>query len=84
MCDKDVKQLPDNHLKTSGVSLTQGPHSSEETLGDIVIALLSAGQIISRRTLCLKLISRIETATDPTSEAHLNNLLQLILRNNRS
>lgn len=83
MCDKDVKQLPDNNLKTSVCSVIQGLPSREETLGDIVIVLLRSGQIISRRTICLKLIGRIEAEINPAMLAHLNELLRMILRNNQ-
>lgn len=82
MCDKDVKQLPDNYLKTSVCSVIQDLPSREETLGDIVIVLLRSGQIISRRTICLKLIGRIEAEINPAMQAHLNELLRMILRNN--
>ena len=81
MCDKDVKHTPDSNSKMSGYGSIRGIPSREETLGDIVLALLRSGQIISRRTLCLKLIGRIEAATDPAMQAHLSGIIRLILRN---
>lgn len=83
MCDKNVNTRHDNALNATARSVMQNVPSREETLGDIVMALLRSGQIISKRTLCLKLIARIETATDPVTEAHLNDLLKLILRKNQ-
>lgn len=81
MCDKDVKHTPDCNLKKSVYGVIQGVPSREETLGDIVMALLRSGQIISRRTICLKLIGRIEAATNQTMHAHLSDVMRLILRN---
>ena len=81
MCDKDVKLAPDSDLNMSVCGVIRGIPTREETLGDIVMALLRSGQIISRRTICLKLIGRIEAATDPTLYAHLSDVMRLILRN---
>jgi len=80
MCDKDMKHTPDSDLKMSVCGVIQGIPSREETLGDIVMALLRSGQIISRRTICLKLIGRIEAATDPALHAHFSDVMRLILR----
>ncbi|WP_141092961.1 biofilm development regulator YmgB/AriR family protein [Escherichia sp. ESNIH1] len=84
MCDKDVKHAHDYNVSADVRAVMQSVPSREEMLGDIVIALLRAGQIISRRTICLKLVSRIESETDPIVAAHLSDLMRLILRNNRS
>ncbi|WAH52912.1 hypothetical protein LMA04_02320 [Pseudescherichia vulneris] len=82
MCDKEVKQAHDYDLNADARAGMQSVLSREETLGDIVISLLRAGQIISRRTICLKLVARIEAETNPIVAAQLSDLMRLIFRNN--
>lgn len=83
MCEKDVKATQNNDVNADACIVMQDTPSREETLGDIVIALLRAGQIISRRTICLKLVARIEAETHPVMQAHLSELMRIILRNNQ-
>ncbi|WP_154057723.1 hypothetical protein [Pseudescherichia vulneris] len=83
MCEKDVKATQGNDVNTGVCVAMQDIPSREETLGDIVIALLRDGQIISRRTICLKLVARIEAETHPIMQAHLSDLMRIILRNDQ-
>ena len=82
MCENDVKATQSNDINMGICVIMQDMPSREEMLGDIVIALLRAGQIISRRTICLKLVARIEAENNPLMQAHLSDLMRLILRNN--
>lgn len=81
MCEKDVNATQSNDINTGVYVAMQDVPSREETLGDIVIALLRAGQIISRRTIYLKLVARIEAESSPLMQAHLSELMRLILLN---
>ena len=54
--------------------------SCEETLGEVVMELLRAKKTISKYTLCLALIARIDASNDPQLEAHLYQVLGLIFR----
>ena len=61
------------------VDLTPLP-SCEETLGEVVMELLRTKKTISKYTLCLAMIARIDATNDPQLEAHLYQALGLIFR----
>lgn len=52
----------------------------EQTLGETVLALLRAGKRVSKYTICLEIVSRIDAADDPHMHAHLHQVLGLIFR----
>lgn len=76
MCEEDVNVMREKALSAEAVS---GVPSREETLGDIVIEILRAGECITRRTVCLKLAARLSKTDDPIVEAHLGALIGLLL-----
>jgi len=44
--------------------------SEEETMGQIVVEILTAGRNLNRKALCDKLLNRIETAKSGEQEKH--------------
>lgn len=54
--------------------------SQQETLGEIVVEILRAGQNLSRKAICSKLLRRLELASTPEDENHLHELIGLLFR----
>lgn len=52
--------------------------SQQETLGEIVVEILRAGKHLNRKTLCTRLIRRLERASDVTEEQHYQKLVALL------
>ena len=52
--------------------------SQQETLGSVVVEILRAGHSLSRKTICSKLLSRLEKANGPEEEHHYHMLLGLL------
>ncbi|MBC0854856.1 regulatory protein YcgZ [Pantoea stewartii] len=52
--------------------------SQQETLGAIVIEILYSGQTLSRRRICLHLLTRLEKAYLPQDRQHLLDLIRLL------
>ncbi|ORM71877.1 regulatory protein YcgZ [Pantoea rwandensis] len=57
--------------------------SQQETLGQIVVEILRSGRSLSRKTLCTKLICRLEQANSPEEELHLQQLIGLMFTSER-
>lgn len=52
--------------------------SQQETLGQIVVEILSSGQSLNRKAICTKLLSRLEIASDVEEESHYHTLIGLL------
>lgn len=52
--------------------------SQQETLGQIVVEILRAGQNLNRKSLCSKLLRRLELASGPEQEQHYHELIGLL------
>lgn len=52
--------------------------SQQETLGEIVTEILKDGRNLNRKSLCTKLLSRLERATGTEEEQHYNALIGLL------
>lgn len=52
--------------------------SQQETLGAIVVEVLRSGRMLSRKSICLRLIARLEKASSPEEEQHLQELVSLL------
>ncbi|HAZ53583.1 MAG TPA: two-component-system connector protein YcgZ [Franconibacter helveticus] len=52
--------------------------TQQETLGQIVVEILSDGRSLNRKAICTKLLSRLELAADQEEEAHYNTLIGLL------
>ncbi|MBK0122175.1 two-component-system connector protein YcgZ [Pantoea sp. S61] len=57
--------------------------SQQETLGKIVVEILRSGRSLSHKTLCTKLICRLEQANSPEEELHLQQLIGLMFTSER-
>jgi len=57
--------------------------SQQETLGKIVVEILRSGRSLSRKSLCTKLICRLEQADSPEEELHLQQLIGLMFTSER-
>ncbi|EOB1400877.1 regulatory protein YcgZ, partial [Escherichia coli] len=53
----------------------------QETLGEIVTEILKDGRNLSRKSLCAKLLCRLEHATGEEEQKHYNALIGLLLNN---
>ena len=61
------------HLADSATAIAQ-----QETLGQVVVEILSDGRNLNRKSLCTKLLSRLEKANGPEEEHHYHMLLGLL------
>ena len=52
--------------------------TQQETLGQVVVEILSDGRNLNRKSLCTKLLSRLEKAKGPEEERHYHLLLGLL------
>ena len=52
--------------------------SQQETLGQIVMDILYEGRNLNRKSLCTKLLSRLEVASQPEEENHYQTLIGLL------
>ncbi|WP_343551119.1 regulatory protein YcgZ [Pantoea sp.] len=52
--------------------------SQQETLGQLVVEILRSGRTLSRKTLCTKLLCRMEQARGTDEEIHYQQLIGLI------
>lgn len=52
--------------------------SQQETLGQLVVEILRSGKTLSRKTLCTKLLCRMEQARGSEEEIHYQQLIGLM------
>ncbi len=52
--------------------------TQQETLGQVVVEILSDARNLNRKTLCTKLLSRLGRADGPEEEEHYHILLGLL------
>ncbi|SNY70263.1 regulatory protein YcgZ [Enterobacter sp. CC120223-11] len=52
--------------------------TQQETLGQIVVDILSDGRNLNRKSLCTKLLSRLEHSSCAEEESHYNALIGLL------
>ncbi len=52
--------------------------SQQETLGQIVVEILSDGRSLNRKAICTKLLRRVEQASDQQEESHYHTLIGLL------
>lgn len=52
--------------------------TQQETLGKIVMEILSEGRNISRKAICTKLLRRVEAASDADEIAHYHTMIGLL------
>ena len=57
--------------------------SQQETLGQIAVEILRSGRSLSRKTLCTKLVCRLEQANTPEAELHYQQLIGLMFTSER-
>ena len=75
-CSRKVtSQIPQqqSHSTSKATLPTQ-----QETLGQVVVEILSDGRNLNRKSLCTKLLSRLERAEGPEEEQHYHMLLGLL------
>jgi len=52
--------------------------TQQETLGQIVVEILNDGRNLNRKSLCTKLLRRLDQASGPEEEGHYNALIGLL------
>ncbi|WP_275233617.1 regulatory protein YcgZ [Pantoea ananatis] len=52
--------------------------SQQETLGEIVVELLRAGQTLSRKAICSKLLNRLDGCDATEQQRHYQELIGLL------
>ncbi|MGB9098839.1 regulatory protein YcgZ [Erwinia sp.] len=52
--------------------------SQQETLGQIVVEILRSGNLLNRKSICTRLLSRLEQATGQEQEQHYHELIGLL------
>ncbi|MFG1172672.1 regulatory protein YcgZ [Erwiniaceae bacterium CAU 1747] len=50
----------------------------QETLGEIVVEILTDGRSLNRKSICTKLLCRLENASDSEEESHYQTLIGLL------
>jgi len=54
--------------------------SQQETLGAIVVEILRSGRSLNRKSICMRLLARVDAATSQEEEHHLQELISLLFR----
>lgn len=54
--------------------------SQDETMGQIVVEILRAGENLNRKEICKKLVDRIELAENAEDVKHFEQLILLVLK----
>lgn len=54
------------------------PLSQQETMGQIVLEILSDGRNLNRKAICTKLLSRLDKVSEPEEEKHYQALLGML------
>ncbi|WP_052696571.1 regulatory protein YcgZ [Pantoea sp. BL1] len=54
--------------------------TQQETLGKIVVEILSAGKTLNRKSLCMSLLARADRASSAEEEQHYQKLIGLLMR----
>ncbi|MBK0098939.1 two-component-system connector protein YcgZ [Erwinia sp. S63] len=54
--------------------------TQQETLGEIVVEILSAGKTLNRKSLCMSLLARADRASSAEEEQHYQKLIGLLMR----
>ncbi|AIR03776.1 two-component-system connector protein YcgZ [Cedecea neteri] len=54
------------------------PLSQQETMGQIVLEILSDGRNLNRKAICTKLLSRLDRVSGPEEEKHYQALLGML------
>ncbi|MBK4769003.1 MAG: two-component-system connector protein YcgZ [Pantoea sp. Morm] len=54
--------------------------TQQETLGEIVVEILSAGKTLNRKSLCMSLLARADRASSAEVEQHYQKLIGLLMR----
>jgi len=52
--------------------------SQQQTLGQIVVEILREGRNLNRKSICTKLLRRLELATEAEEEQHYHQLIGLL------
>lgn len=52
--------------------------TQQETLGQLVVEILTDGKSLNRKSLCTKLLSRLEKANSEAEEHHYHTLIGLL------
>ncbi|WP_336220377.1 regulatory protein YcgZ [Citrobacter amalonaticus] len=52
--------------------------TQQETLGQVVVEILTDGKSLNRKSLCTKLLSRLEQANSQEEEHHYHTLIGLL------
>lgn len=52
--------------------------SQQEILGQVVTEILREGKSLNRKTICARLLLRLETVRNPEQEKHYQDLIQLL------
>lgn len=52
--------------------------SQQETLGQIVVEILREGRNLNRKSICTKLLRRLELATEAEEEQHYHQFIGLL------
>ncbi|WP_439213426.1 regulatory protein YcgZ [Duffyella gerundensis] len=52
--------------------------SQQETLGRIVVEILRAGKNLNRKSICTKLLLRLEVASSAEEEKHYQELIRML------
>lgn len=68
----DNSTVINHHFKKNAVS------SQQETLGRIVVEILRDGMMLNRKSICTKLLSRMEKAADSAEENHYQQLIGML------
>lgn len=76
--------LPDATSAVGHYVDTANLPTQQETLGEIVVDILRDGRHLNRKSLCTKLLSRLEHASTPQEEHHYQMLISLLFGHERA
>lgn len=69
---------PDNAESIAHFISSPSLPSQQETMGQIVVDILRSGEPLNRKSLCARLLVRLEAADGQEQERHYHQLIELL------
>jgi len=77
MCINDIAKIPTMVTEDDVTTLTD--ISEEEALGRIVGEILCTGKTLSRKTLCIELLNKLDETEESSVKIHYSNIFKKLL-----
>jgi len=75
---QNAAKFPDNASQIANYFSRVSTPTQQETLGQIVVEILRAGKNLNRKSICTKLLRRLEVASNQEEERHYQTLIGML------